>query len=170
MADTLTVEVRQMRPADTSAVAALTTQLGYPSTEDEIRRRYDLIKDRWDARVFVAQHAGNVIIGWIHVQATYMLASDARAEIWGLVVADKARGIGVGRRLVEAAEEWALMRGLERDRRELELPPHRSAGLLRASWIYGDENTERLPEEPDLARPCHPSSQPSSCSCSRTSS
>lgn len=112
MADTLTVEVRQMRPEDTSAVAALTTQLGYPSTEDEIRRRYDLIKDRWDARVFVAQHAGNVIIGWIHVQATYMLESDARAAIWGLVVSDKARGSGVGRRLVEAAEEWALLRGL----------------------------------------------------------
>ena len=112
MADTLTVEVRQMRPEDTSAVAALTTQLGYPSTEDEIRRRYDLIKDRWDARVFVAQHAGNVIIGWIHVQATYLLECDARAEIWGLVVGEKARGSGVGRRLVEAAEEWALMRGL----------------------------------------------------------
>ena len=112
MADTLTVEVRQMRPEDTSAVAALTTQLGYPSTEDEIRRRYDLIKDRWDARVFVAQHAGNVIVGWIHVQATYLLECDARAEIWGLVVAEKARGTGVGRRLVEAAEEWALMRGL----------------------------------------------------------
>jgi len=112
MADTLTVEVRQMRPEDTSAVAALTTQLGYPSTEDEIRRRYDLIKDRWDARVFVAQHAGNVIIGWIHVQATYLLECDARAEIWGLVVGEKVRGNGVGRLLVEAAEEWALMRGL----------------------------------------------------------
>ena len=112
MADTLTVEVRQMRPEDTSAVAALTTQLGYPATEDEIRRRYDLIKDRWDARLFVAQHAGNVIVGWIHVQATYLLECDARAEIWGLVVGDTARGTGVGRRLVEAAEEWALMRGL----------------------------------------------------------
>jgi GNAT superfamily N-acetyltransferase len=111
MAEMLTVEVRQMRPADTSAVAALTTQLGYPSTEDEIRRRYDLIKDRWDARVFVAQHAGNVIIGWVHVQATYLLECDARAAIWGLVVSDKARGSGVGRRLVEAAEEWAVMRG-----------------------------------------------------------
>jgi ribosomal protein S18 acetylase RimI-like enzyme len=112
MPDTLTVEVRQMRPEDTTAVAMLTTQLGYPSTEDEIRRRYDLIKDRWDARLFVAQHAGNVIVGWIHVQATYMLESDARAAIWGLIVAEKARGSGVGRRLVEAAEEWALMRGL----------------------------------------------------------
>ena len=112
MPESLTVDVRQMRAEDTTAVAMLTTQLGYPSTEDEIRRRYDLIKDRWDARLFVAQHAGNVIVGWIHVQATYLLESDARAAIWGLVVSDKARGSGVGRRLVEAAEEWALMRGL----------------------------------------------------------
>ena len=113
MPESLTVAVRQMRAEDTTSVAALTTQLGYPATEDEIRRRYDLIKDRWDARLFVAQHAGNVIVGWIHVQATYLLECDARAEIWGLVVADTARGTGVGRRLVEAAEEWALMRGLD---------------------------------------------------------
>ncbi len=113
MAHALTVEVRQMRAEDTSSVAALTTQLGYPATEDAIRRRYDLIKDRWDARLFVAHHAGNRIVGWIHVQATYLLECDARAEIWGLVVSDKARGSGVGRRLVEAAEEWALMRGLD---------------------------------------------------------
>ncbi len=113
MAHSLTVEVRQMRAEDTSSVAALTTQLGYPATEDAIRRRYDLIKDRWDARLFVAHHAGNRIVGWIHVQATYLLECDARAEIWGLVVSDKARGSGVGRRLVEAAEEWALMRGLD---------------------------------------------------------
>jgi len=112
MADALTIGLRQMRAEDTAAVARLTTQLGYPATEDEIRRRYDLIKDRWDARLLVAQHAANPVVGWVHVQATYLLQCDARAEIWGLVVADTARGTGVGRRLVEAAEEWALMRGL----------------------------------------------------------
>ena len=112
MANTLTVAVRQMRPEDAGAVAKLVTQLGYPSTEDEIRRRFDLIKDRWDARLFVAQHAGTAIVGWVHVQALYLLESDARAEIFGLVVAETARGTGVGRRLMEAAEEWALLRGL----------------------------------------------------------
>jgi ribosomal protein S18 acetylase RimI-like enzyme len=112
MADALTVGIRQMHAEDADAVATLTTQLGYPATESEIRRRYDLIKDRWDARVFVARSPGNVLVGWIHVQATYLLECDPRAEIWGLVVADSARGAGVGRRLVEAAEEWARMRGL----------------------------------------------------------
>lgn len=112
MPDTLTVAVRQMRPEDAGAVARLITQLGYPSTEDEIRRRYDLIKDRWDARLLIAQHAGTSIVGWVHVQALYLLETDARAEIFGLVVAETARGTGVGRRLMEAAEEWALLRGL----------------------------------------------------------
>ena len=112
MADVQTVVIRQMHAEDAAAVATLTTELGYSATEDEIRRRYNLIKDRWDGRVFVAQHAGNCIVGWIHVQATYLLECDPRAEIWGLVVAGTARGSGVGRRLVESAEEWAVMRGL----------------------------------------------------------
>jgi GNAT superfamily N-acetyltransferase len=106
------VAIRQMMPEDAAAIAVLTTQLGYPSSESSIRRRYDLIKDRWDARLFVAQDGDRAVVGWIHVQATYLLEADSRAEIWGLVVAESARGSGVGRLLVEAAEQWALMRGL----------------------------------------------------------
>jgi ribosomal protein S18 acetylase RimI-like enzyme len=111
MTDALTIAIRQMRPEDASSVAALTTQLGYPATEEDIRRRYDLIKERSEARLFVAQ-AGERIVGWIHVQATCLLECDTRAEIWGLVVGETARGSGVGRRLVEAAEGWAATRGL----------------------------------------------------------
>ena len=110
MSHTTIAAIRQMRAEDAAAVAALTTQLGYPSTEDEIRRRYDLLKDRWDARVCVAQLSGR-IVGWIHVQATYLLECDARAEIWGIVVHEDARGNGVGRSLIAAAEEWAAQRG-----------------------------------------------------------
>ena len=106
------VTIRPMRSEDAAEVAQLTTQLGYPATEEEIRRRYDLIKNRSDGRLFVAQHAGTAVVGWVHVQELYMLESDARAEIFGLVVADSARGTGVGRRLIEAAEEWATTRGL----------------------------------------------------------
>ncbi len=97
---------------DISAVADLTTQLGYPATETQVKRRYDFIKDRWDARLLVAQDANRSVVGWIHVQVTYLLESDPRAEIWGLVVSEAARGTGVGRRLVEAAEEWAVMLGM----------------------------------------------------------
>jgi GNAT superfamily N-acetyltransferase len=111
MRDAAGITVRSMRPEDAAAVADLTTELGYPSTEEEIASRYDLIKDRSDARLFVAQLA-EIVVGWIHVQATCSLDFDPRAEIWGLVVAESRRGTGVGRRLVEAAEEWARSRHL----------------------------------------------------------
>jgi GNAT superfamily N-acetyltransferase len=105
--------IRQMQAEDIAAVADLTSQLGYPATEFEIKRRYDLIKDRWDARLLVAQHAERNVVGWVHVQATYLLEADPRAAIWGLVVSEAARGTGAGRALVEAAEDWAVRLGFD---------------------------------------------------------
>ena len=106
-----TVSVRRMQPEDAGAVADLTSQLGYPSGESDIRRRYDHIRNREDATLFVALDTSLAIIGWIHVQGTYLLEADPRAEIWGLVVAESARRSGVGRVLVKAAEEWAAAKG-----------------------------------------------------------
>jgi len=103
--------IRQMLPGDAAAIADLTTQLGYPATEADISKRLDLIKERWDARLLVASQPSMPILGWIHVQATYLLEVDPRTEIWGLVVAESARGLGVGRALVEAAEAWAVTLG-----------------------------------------------------------
>ena len=100
-----------MSAEDSAAVADLTSQLGYPAGEGDIRRRYDFILDREDARLFVAHDADLTILGWIHVQATYLLEADPRAEIWGLVVAESARRSGVGRLLVDAAEDWAVKHG-----------------------------------------------------------
>jgi ribosomal protein S18 acetylase RimI-like enzyme len=107
------VIIRQMQADDIAAVAGLTSELGYPASESEIKRRYDFIKDRWDSRLLVAQHGERAVVGWIHVQATYLLEADPRAEIWGLVVADGVRGTGAGRALVEAAENWAVRLGLD---------------------------------------------------------
>jgi ribosomal protein S18 acetylase RimI-like enzyme len=105
--------IRQMRADDVAAVARLTSELGYPATESEIKRRYDFIKDRWDARLLVAEQGERTVVGWIHVQATYLLEADPRAEIWGLVVSDGHRGAGAGRALVEAAQDWAVRLGLD---------------------------------------------------------
>lgn len=107
------VTIREMLAEDALAVADLTSQLGYPANESDIKRRYDRIKDRSDARLLVAQDANNAVVGWIHVQVTCLLESDPRAEIWGLVVTESARGTGVGKRLIKAAEAWAVMIGMD---------------------------------------------------------
>ena len=98
---------------DAAEVANLTSQLGYRSTEADVKRRYALIHARSDGRLIVALDINATVVGWIHVQELSLLEADQRAEIWGLVVADTVRGSGVGRLLVEAAEAWAVRRGLE---------------------------------------------------------
>ena len=108
-----TFAIREMTAEDAASVAELTSQLGYPSSEGAIKHRYELIKGRSDACLFVACDINSGVVGWTHVQSVCALEADLRAEIWGLVVADAARGLGVGRLLVEAAEDWAVKRGLE---------------------------------------------------------
>jgi GNAT superfamily N-acetyltransferase len=54
---------------------------------------------------------GGSLLGWIHVSINRLVESDPDAEIRGLVVDEAARSGGLGRRLVEEAEAWALERG-----------------------------------------------------------
>ena len=100
-----------MRAEDCAAVAQLTSQLGYPAGEGDIKRRFGLIVERDGGQVFIAE-TGEVVVGWVHVHASHLLEADARAEIGGLVVAESARRSGVGRLLMEEAEAWARARHL----------------------------------------------------------
>jgi len=58
--------------------------------------------------VAVIDHA---IGGWVHAHAAEALESGFRVEVVGLVVAERFRRRGVGRRLMEAAEKWAVAQG-----------------------------------------------------------
>jgi GNAT superfamily N-acetyltransferase len=64
-----------------------------------------------DHRVFVAEDAAGNVVGWVQVHFTRHLASDPRGEVAGLVVAAGARGRGLGRKLMHAAEQWTREQG-----------------------------------------------------------
>ena len=105
------MEIRRARPEDRDALARLATELGYPTTPEQMAER--LVRIDLDPlhAVFVAD-AGEAAIAFVHVLETRTLESPAHAEIAGLVVAEGARGRRVGARLVEAADAWARERGL----------------------------------------------------------
>ena len=115
----LAVTIRQAAPADTASIARLACQLGYPSTETQVARRLQALQDTPDSAVLVAESGGAAaseagpLLGWIHVSVNRLVESDPDAEIRGLVVDEGSRSAGVGRRLVEAAESWALGRGFD---------------------------------------------------------
>ena len=97
--------IRRMNEADAEAVAQLSSELGYPSDADAVRRRLRAV-DPADFLV-VAVSAADVVIGFIHGRMTRTVEADARAHIVGLVVSSKVRRRGVGRRLIAEVERWA---------------------------------------------------------------
>ena len=102
-----------IRPAierDAAILASLSTQLGYPSSPDQLRRRLTMVLGRSDHAVYVATHDESVL-GWLHVFVAERLETDLFAEIGGLVVDSSHRGSGIGTALLAKAEEWARDRG-----------------------------------------------------------
>jgi len=98
--------IRHAVASDADALAALSVQLGYPSTLAEIAGRLEGIRERGDGQVIVAE-IGGTIVGWIHVLGVHVLESPPHAEIVGLVVDERLRGRGIGAELVQGAERWA---------------------------------------------------------------
>jgi GNAT superfamily N-acetyltransferase len=107
-------EVRTPRAEDAAALACLASELGYPSTAEQMRVRLERLSSRVDHWVGVSTDRAGAMLGWIHVGRSITLETGEFAEIFGLVVASVARRAGVGRRLVQAAEEWTRSTGLER--------------------------------------------------------
>ena len=103
--------VRKATRDDAARVADLSGTLGYPVSAEAMAERLERVLRLHTHRVFVAEISGE-IVGWIHGAEQEMLELGRRCEILGLVVAAGQRGLGTGRRLVEAIEQWARGRGL----------------------------------------------------------
>jgi GNAT superfamily N-acetyltransferase len=113
-----------IRPAcldDATSLASLLGELGYPSEGDAVRiRLQNLLRggsgDGQTDRVFVAiGEANREPLGLLSLHRFAGLHDDAPvALITALVVAQRARGLGVGRRLVDravdAARGWGCTR------------------------------------------------------------
>ena len=105
------MRVRPMSRADLEDVARLCAQLGYPSTTEQMAQRFSLLEADSEAGLYVAAAATGGIVGWVYVRGVRSMASDPRAEIWGLVVDADHRGAGVGAALMRHAEQWAREQG-----------------------------------------------------------
>jgi GNAT superfamily N-acetyltransferase len=112
---TADVRVRRLAAEDAVAVAELSGQLGYPATEEEARRRIAAMARSEDRVAFAAAREAE-LVGWIEASVERHLQAEDAVIISGLVVAEKVRGCGVGKRLCEEVEQWARERGFARVR------------------------------------------------------
>lgn len=106
------MNIRDARESDAAELAGLTTELGYPSTPDDIARRLPFVLSGPEQRLLVAVDDDGRALAWMHVIINRTLENDPYAQIVGLVVAASARGVGIGSRLVAEGERWARELGM----------------------------------------------------------
>ncbi len=109
MDDRFTIRPAQIK--DAARLAELSDQLGYPSQREQVRTRLKMLMADPDQVVFVADLPGMGAAGWVHVYRQALLESDLTAEIGGLVVDQACRRMGIGQKLMGAAEDWAREKG-----------------------------------------------------------
>ena len=106
--------VRAARTADAVPLARLCTQLGYPCPPAAIPARLARLDRDPLARAFVVANDDDVL-GLVTVHLRHTMNHDAPiAQLSLLVVDERARRTGAGRRLVLAVEEWARAQGSHR--------------------------------------------------------
>ena len=104
--NSIAVSIRRLSVDDAEAAAELSSQLGYPSSPGDLRKRIEELSHTTDRVAFAAVVDGQ-IVGWIDAAMERHLQYAASAVIGGLVVREDMRGQGVGRRLCIEVEEWA---------------------------------------------------------------
>src|SRR5262245_41981101 len=105
------MRVRPLRPQDVKIATELLSQLGYQMSSGELTSRIARVVADTGHFAAVADDEGK-ILGMIHAFERPALEKPCEAVVQSLVVDGRARKVGVGRKLMAAAQAWAQERGL----------------------------------------------------------
>ena len=85
------------------------TSLGYECSPELVKKRLTGLDGRRE-RVFAAV-CDDIVIGFVHAEKYETLYYDTLVNILGIAVANEHKKNGIGRRLMQEVEAWALKTG-----------------------------------------------------------
>lgn len=98
--------IRRLTQTDVQLAAPLMAQLGYPVSSEDFAERLAAVDGNPDNAVLVADEHG-AILGLVALHSFEMLHRPGRlGRITALIVAEVARGRGIGSELISAAESY----------------------------------------------------------------
>lgn len=101
------IVVREATPDDCRRVCELNRKsLRYDYPEDKTLERLKTILKRPSDKVFVAEYSGKVA-GYVHAADYECAYCDSLKNITAIAVDKKCRRLGIGGKLLKAAENWA---------------------------------------------------------------
>lgn len=101
------ITIRTATIEDIYAITLLLADLGYPATADEVRLRFKNISQNSDYKTLLAL-AGEEVTGMIGMSKNYFYEHNGEyIRILVMVVNQTHRNEGIGRRLLQEAEDWA---------------------------------------------------------------
>jgi GNAT superfamily N-acetyltransferase len=103
--------IRNVILDDAEPVGRLITELGYPTTTIEMADRLTAILSDPSYVTFVAVQDTNVIGVAGATLSLYYEKDGVYSRLAVLAVSSAARGLGIGRQLVEAVERWSASKG-----------------------------------------------------------
>ncbi len=105
------MNIRNAGPGDAPGLAELLSELGYPADIQRVARRLERLRADPDSRLLVAAEDG-ALLGFAGLHVLPLVEHDELGcVLTAIVVAERARRLGVGRRLAAAVEQEARARG-----------------------------------------------------------
>jgi GNAT superfamily N-acetyltransferase len=99
--------LRQSLPTDLITLALLCTELGYPTTIEDMSLRMAEISLQTNSKTIVAE-INNQVVGFMGMSKNIFWEQNGHyVRIQVLVVSEKYRKQGIGKSLIDYAESWA---------------------------------------------------------------
>lgn len=101
------VSVRKIREKDLPFIPKLNKELGYDFDMDQVLVNLKEIYKTGRDVIFVAVNDNDNAIGYLHLSPYILIYYQRAVNILGLVVSESYRNFGVGKMLLNEAEQWA---------------------------------------------------------------